>query len=322
MSTYSRPRTKRQFRHPSSRSKSHRLDKQEGEVRQRTVWVGMDAPERPCPKRTFPGLQGHEYTYDGTQWRRCEGPEEFADYIEAQAEFRSSYKKRTTRKGVEVEMKRPVATPIEVLTTTCSPWLSQWTAAEIAASRDPRPSLAAIRNEWLQSTQKSLAGQRYLLGYAFHADTDDLHFDLIYSRQDGKGGRIGKAGLGLVGPWCTAVDRQTRAGADISGQKRDQLRRSAANFRHRSGEDAIPLDVTLARSLDAATETVLGAVIVPFKAAYAANVPLLERQHIEAKLASMEAVRERLLKQVPKASVPDVSDARSVPENHFPSFGM
>jgi hypothetical protein len=46
MSTFTKPKTRRQLRHPASRSKSHMLDKQQGEVHQGTSWVGLDAPQR------------------------------------------------------------------------------------------------------------------------------------------------------------------------------------------------------------------------------------------------------------------------------------
>lgn len=323
MSTRSLLRTKRQRRHPASRSKSHRVDKLQGEARQRTVWVGVDAPERPSRRRCFTGLDGHEYTLDGATWSRCNGPEDFADHIEEQSDLRSWYKKKTTRNGVPVDMKRRVDAPIEVLTTTFEPALSDWTAAELVVGRNPRPKLAAIRNLWLRVVQASLAGQRYLLGYAFHADTDDLHFDLVCSRQDGKGGRIGKPGLGLVGPWCVGTDRQVRVGATISEEKRSQLHRSAANFRHRYGTDAKPLDVTFARALDEAAETVLGEALTPFRTAYAASVPAMERKHAEAQLAKLDAARNKLLQQVaPPAPEPEIPDAMPMAEPDAASPGM
>lgn len=323
MSTYSRARSRRQQRHPASRSKSHRLDKQQGETRQRTSWVGVEAPERPSQKRDFRGLEGHEYIFDEQGWKRCQNPESFADLLERKGRECGWYVGQTYRKGVPVSMRRPVATPVEVLTVSFEPALSDWTAAEIAAGRDPRRKLAAIRNLWLQSAQEKLAGQRYLLGYAFHADTDDLHFDLVCTRQDGKGGRIGRAGLGLVGPWMTSVDRQIRAGASIGAEKRSQFTRSVANFHHRSGKGVVPLDVTLARSLDKAADAVLGAEIVPFRQAYAARVPELELQHAEAQLATLEAVRDKLVQQVaPPSPGPDIPDAMHMPEPNSPSPGM
>ena len=298
MSTHSRPKNKRQLRHPGSRSRSHQLDKQEGEARQKNDWLRISAPESPTTKRTFGTLQGHEYTFDGEQWQRCEGPEEFADYIEAEAAKRSWFMDHPKRKGVATEMRRRVASPVEVLTTTFAPWLSDWLAAETVQGRDARPKLAAIRNRWREAAAGMLAGSRYLMGYAFHADTDDPHFDLVLSRQDGKGGRIGKPGLLLVGPWCTAVDRQLRSGATIRPDKSQQIKRSIANFRHRYGEDQKPLDVMLARALDAAAEAVLGVELTPYKEAYAQRVPELERQHVEAQLEVIEAAKEKLLERI------------------------
>lgn len=321
MSTHTRARSRRQLRHPASRSRSHRRDKDQGEARQKTAWIGVEAPQHPSPERSFGPLQGHEYTCDGETWKRCIGPEEFADFMERQAALRGWYRTETTRKGVVVAMKRP-ATAVEILTTVFAPWFSDWTAAEIAAKRDPRKKLAAVRNRWLETVREKFGGVRYLLGYAFHADTDDLHFDLALSRQDGTGGRIGEAGLGLVGPWCVGTDRQQRAGAEISADKRRQMRRSVANFRHREGKNAVPLDIALARALDEAAEEVIGPELLSFREAYAKRVPELERRHTLAKLAALRAAEEKLRESLaPSAPEPEPEPEREMPDHDFPSLG-
>lgn len=92
MSTYTKARTRRQLRHPASRSRSHQLDKQQGERRKETAWLHVDAPPRPVPERSFAALGAHEYTFDGQQWRRCQGSEAFADYLEEEAARRSFYR--------------------------------------------------------------------------------------------------------------------------------------------------------------------------------------------------------------------------------------
>jgi hypothetical protein len=307
MPTSLRPRTKRQIRHSASRCRSHGLDKSQGEARKETAWLGINAPKSPSPQRSFGTLQGHEYTYENGRWCRCQDPEEFADYLEREAKARSWYKGQTQRKGVPIEMKRR-ATPLEILTTTFAPPLSTWTAAEFAAGRDPRPKLGAIRNLWLQAAMKALSGVRACLGYAFHADTDDLHFDLCLSRQDGLGGRIGETGLHTVGPYCVGVDRQVRSGAMIRPEKANQLKRAVGSFRRRYGQDAKPLDVVLARALDAAAEKVLGAELRPYVEAYAKSVPELERRHAAAQLEILEGAKARLLQQsAPEPTGPEIS---------------
>lgn len=200
----------------------------------------------------------------------------------------------TQRHGRPVKMKRKAGTPIEVLTTTFPPWLSDWTLAEFEAGRDPRPFLADIRNEWIARALARLDGQRFILGTAFHADTDDLHFDICTSRQDGTGGRIGEAGLRLVGPWCIGTDRQIRAGAQISQKKETQLSRSVANFRHRYGANSVPLDIELARDLDEAAAGIIGPSLDAFRVAYAERVPAVERANEAAELAAIEAARAKI----------------------------
>jgi hypothetical protein len=321
MSTYNRPRTRRQLRHPASRSKSHKRDKREGEARQQTQWVGVEAPPRPSPERSFGDLIGHEYICENGTWRRCDKPEEFADYMEKMAELLGWYRSETMRKGQKVEMKRP-APGVEILTTTFSPWVNEWVAKKLAENRDPRKQLAEIRNQWLEKVKARLQGERHLLGYAFHADTSDLHFDLALSRQDGAGGRIGRPGLGLVGPWCVGVDRQQRVGAQISPDKSRQQRRSIANFRHREGEDAVPLDIALARALDEAAEEVIGPELLHYRDAYAARVPELERQHKLAQLEMLQAAEEKLresLEPVPTPEAEPAPETNPEPEPEMPA---
>jgi hypothetical protein len=322
MPIHTRAKTKSQQRHAASRSQSHRQDKAQGEARRQTAWIGVEAPARPSPRRSFgPLLQGHEYRRDGEHWRRCQDPEEFADYIEAEAARRAWYLSRTTRRGVAVTMKRPVATPVTVQTTTFAPWLSDWTAAQVAAGHDPRPQLAGIRNGWLRTAETALAGRRHVLGYAFHADTDDLHFDLLLTREDGEGGRIGEPGLKLVGPWCVAVDRQVRSGAELHPEKREQLQRSVANFRHRYGDTAKPLDVVLARALDTAADEILGEELAPYRLAYARRVPELERLHAQAALAAVNAASARLRERATPRPLARRPAPVPTPEPDLPPLG-
>jgi hypothetical protein len=307
MSLYTRAKTKRQLRHPGSRGKSHLEDKRQGEARRETKWVPVVAPEHPRPERSFAPLQGHEYTHDGTAWKRCADPEAFGTYLEAEARRRGWYLDHTQRKGVPVTMRRPVAAPVEVLTTTFSPWLADWTAAQLDAKRDPRKQLALIRNVWLKAAQKALASSRHLLGFAVHLDTPAApHMDVALSRYDGQGGRIGEPGLRLSGPWSVGCLRQVQAGAKIHPDKRRQLTRAVANFRRRYPEpNAIPLDVALARALDAAAESVLGAELQPYREAYAARVPELERKHAAAQLAALQAAAEKLRERA--APAPEIT---------------
>ena len=276
----------------------------------------VPSPGHPSPVRVFGPLQGHEYTFNGQTWRRCEGGEEFADFLEKQSGLRGWYRAQTSRRGTTVEMKRQVASAVEILTTTFSPWLSDWTAAEIAAKRDPRKTLASIRTRWLEEAQRLLHGLRYFLGYAFHADTSDPHFDLALSRQDGRGGRIGAPGLGLVGPWCVGVDRQIRAEAKVHPSKLRQIRQSVANFRHRYGASAVPLDVSLARALDTAAETVIGPGLLRFRKAYSQQVPGLERGHTVAQLAALQAAEARLRERLDSELTPE--PAMPEPEPNLP----
>lgn len=328
MSTHSRPKTRRQLRHAGSRSVSHKLDKQQGDERKETNWVGVDAPQRPSPERSFPGLTGHEFIREGDSWRRCEDPEELANCIERENKRRSWFMDTTQRKGVTVEMLRRVKAALEILTTSFAPWFSDWTAAQLALGKDPRPQLAAIRTQWLGEAQKVLSGERHMLGYAFHADTDDLHFDLVLTRQDGEGGRIGGNGLGLVGPWCCGVDRQLRSGAEISAEKRSQMGRAVANFRRRHGKDAKPLDVQLARALDEAADEVIGPELQPYREAYAKKVPELERAHKRAQLSIIQDAEEKLREDLEATPAPETKPSQEpkkepeipTPEPDFPSL--
>ncbi len=273
----------------------HHHDKARAEARRETEWVAVSASPRPSIHRNFGDLEAYEYRYENEEWKRCDGPNDYGSWLKREAKRRARYTSKTSRKGVAVTMTRTDESPIKILVVSMSPWGSDCFADQFASGIDPRPQLWEIQRRWLAEVMKLFAGRRYVLAFALHCDTDDLHWDIAVSRQDGEGGRIGEAGLNLVGPWCVGTNRQVRAGAKISAEKRTQLERAVANFERRHGSSQIPLDVSLALALDKATESVFGEEqIRPYREAYARRVPEFERLHKEAQLTALRAAEQRL----------------------------
>lgn len=312
MATFTRARTSRQRYHSASRSTSHQQDKQRGEIRQKKAFVLVKAPARPSPVRDFsPYLTGHEFRRTADGWERCQGAEEYGAYLDAEAERRSWFIDQTTRHGKPCRMRRRVGTPVELVTVTFPPWLSAWAHDQLRTGdvRATKAKLAQIRNRTAANACGMFERNRFVLGVAVHVDTSDIHLDYALSRQDGRGGRLGDgAALALVGPWAVGCERQVRAGATISATKRKRLARSILGFRRRHGEDAVPLDVRLARDLDAVALDVVGPELVPYIRGYAAQVPQLERAHQRAALEALAAARAKI------APDPDIDD----PEPDFP----
>ena len=211
---------------------------------------------------------------------------------------------------------------------TFSPWLNDWTEAELKAQRDPRQALAQIRNRLMEAAQKLLAGERALLAVAVHCDTSDIHVDVVCSRYLGDGERIGKNGLNLVGPFCCGTDRQMRAGAKISAEKSSQMRRAVSNFRRRHGPDAIPMDIQFSRILDQAAEEIIGPELLPYREAYARKVPELERAHKRAQLSVIQDAEGKLRESLEREPLPEtkpIPEPRPAPEipapgHDFPSL--
>ena len=303
MSTYTAAKSPRQWRHPASRCESHIEDKRQGEARREISWIPVETPESPSPKRDFAalGLKGHEYIFENNRLQGCEDKEQFADYLVREARVRSWYLSQTKRRGEPVQMKRRVEAPIKIVTTTFSPWLSEWTYQKLSLGEQVLEKLVLIRNRWLEKAGELLTGLAHILGYSFHADTSNPHFDLCLTRQDGKGGRIGRPGLRLMGPWVVGIDRQIRADVEIVTEKQAQLERSVANFRHRYGGKALPLDVQLARTLDIAADEVIGPELVTYRIEYVRGLPLLEEQRTAAKLAMLDRARQKLAASLPQA---------------------
>ena len=314
MSTYTKAGTRRKRAHMGSRSSPHAADKAAAERRQSEEWIRVASPVRPSPARSWP-LKGHEakYNAESETWSPLHGQEQLGQYLEYETARRCSYFSQTTRKGKPVKMKRPIANPIEILTTTFSPPENNWIEEEFRAGRDPRPLLALLRNRWLARACARLKTQRIVLAMAVHCDTDDIHIDLACARALPDGTRIGKAGLMLSGPWMVGVDRQLRAGAVISPEKRAQFTRAGENFRRRFGDNAVPLDILLARDLDAVAGETIGPSLGKFVAAYAEKVPELEAAHKAAALAVLDAARAKLAPH-PLPSAPN--------PNSEPSFSL
>jgi hypothetical protein len=305
MPLFTRARTAKQQAHTASRSASHKKDKREGEARRQTRFIAVKAAEHPRKKRNFAGIEGHEYKFDGAIWTNCEDPEEYEKYSVEQARFRSTYIDSTTRHGRPIQMVRRVATPTEIITTNCSPWFCDWVEAQIAAGRDPRLQIDTLEKYFIYEALPIFQGQRFVLGRSLHADTDNLHFDLLVSRQDGFGGRIGKSGLMLGGAWLVATERQLRSGAKIAAYKMERVEKDMANFKFRYPEPfQEQLDIRLSRILDEGADGMLGRELLPFKKAYAASVPEIERQHALAELAVLKAAEANVHARI-EAKAPD-----------------
>lgn len=279
---------------------THKRDKAQAEQRRETTFVGMDAPQRPSPKRTFPGLESHEaalITNDNSDRLHVfETAAEFEDWIERQHRLRAWHMSITQRKGIPCAMKRAVEAALESVLVTNPPWANAWASAEIAAGRDVKATFAHVRDKLVLTARELLRRKRFLISYAFHSDTDDTHWHIVVSRYSGTGEKIGTAALELAGPWATSTDRQVRAGATISERKTAQLNNCAATFRKRRGEGVTPLDIALARAIDDAWDEAVGPELARWKKAYADSVPELERAHAAAELAALDAARAKILR--------------------------
>ena len=293
---YTRIRTETQALHVGSRSASHERDKAKGDARRKYKFFSVETEERPSPTRDFKGLTGVEGIADPMtgRWTLCKDKDELGKHLVRESVARSRYKALTTRRGQPEMMTRIDPNPLTVHTASFHPAHCDLIADLIALGMDGQNIVHRIFAKYLSRAVLLFVDRRFVLGGALHVDTDDIHADLVVSR-NGPDYRLGKAGLGLVGSWCVAVDRQLRAGAKINAQKRAQFDRSMANFRRREGADAIPLDIQLARTMDAAAGEVLGDKATPYVTRYAASVPELERKHTLAALRELDAAREKLM---------------------------
>ena len=296
MSKHTRAITRRQLMHISSRSRTHKLDKENGEARRLYRSVRVKAEPHPGPHRSFGDLEGFELVREPSGgWRRCSGPDEQGVFLCREAKDRSKFQSLTKRRGKPVLVTRRDPAPLHVLTISWHPAVSDLVADSVNRGDDPRPKLRLFIAAFIAAVEMLLEGVRYLLAVSIHLDTDDGHTDLVVGRQ-GPLGRIGRAGLRLVGPWLVAVDRQIRSGALVSSGKLERYQRSVANFRRRYG-DVKPLDVKLARVCDETAENVWGEELEPFIGAYAKRVPDLEQQHLAASLREIDRVRAELISQ-------------------------
>lgn len=313
MSKNTKAKTDEQLAHMSSRSKTHKRHKLQGDLRRQHRFLRVAAAERPSPKRNFGGLEGFELILkpDGA-WHRCDDPEELIQYLKKEKRRRLKYEKWTTRHGKPELAKRTVQRPIDILTTSLHPAASDVLAADVAGGRDIRPTLRAIFGPFLQAARALLEKQRYVLAAAMHMNTDDLHMDIAVAKNCPIKGRIGRTGLLTVGPWCVAVDRQIRCGARINPTKQNRYQRSVANYRRRYGNDAKPLDITLARLLDDCALRVMGARLEASLQAYAQGVPELERKHAECDAAELEQARAIVLGSVEQDNRLDAPDGPSL----------
>jgi hypothetical protein len=295
---FTRIRTETQARHVGSRSKTHAVDKARGEARRERTYISVPAEPRPSPERTFKGVAGAEAILDpetGT-WRVCKDKEELGDYLVAQSARLSRYQAWTSRHGRRELMARRDPSPLTVHTVSWHPAVSQM-IADLLARGEGRDLPNRIFARWGARVPRIFEGKRRVVAIAMHLDSGDGHIDNVVTRNCGDG-RIGSAGLGLVGPYMVAVDRQVRGHAVISATKRARYDRAMANFERREGPGNIPFDVQLARIMDQICDEVLGPAVGPYVDAYIASVPAFERAHALAKLREVDAARDKLLQEI------------------------
>lgn len=310
MSTYTKANSRRQFRHSDSSSDSHKEDMRQARARRETTFVPIEAAKSEEKKQSLEemGLRGSERIHRAGRKQPCTVPEEFADYIEHEAKERGWAYCERMKRGKKVTIRRVVESPIEVLTVTAEPALNEYIWSQLRAGHDMSAVTTRVWFRFLELAKHFLVGgrQRYVIGDAIHCDTAHWHGDLVVSRQE-DGIRVGDAGLGLCGPWVTAVDRQMRVGAKISPGKRKNFDRSAREYLRRYGAGTRPLDVLLARSLDQAATEVIGEALIPFRHAYAARVPALEAAHAQRTVQALEKAKEKILQEHPNRAEPEVN---------------
>jgi hypothetical protein len=310
---FTKVRTKTQAIHASSRSTSHKRDKAQGDERRQFRYVAVRAADRPTPDRTYPGVEAFEVMTqdDGRTWTVCKGEDEFGQFLDHIRLTRRRYYDLVRRRGREEMMARIDRNPVSIHTISFSP--AQCDLIEDLCQRSEGSDLPRkILAQFAKASARLLAGRRVKLGLALHRDTPTLHVDLAVTRHTGKE-RIGKAGLGLIGPWGCAVDRQVRSGAVVSKEKLAQFERSLANLRQRKDADEVPFDIMLTRTFDEAAAHVLGPRLVPYIERYAQEVPGLEREQLLATKAELETALAKVSAALDETS-PELIREHTLPQ--------
>ncbi|ACB77396.1 hypothetical protein [Opitutus terrae] len=299
-----RPRTKQAIRHTDQTTIEHGKDKEQGEARQTKAYLRYDVAPSPSPVRDLSALAPWALRRepDG-RFVQCTLEGEYGDFAESQAKARNWYYGPVRRKAGDGRVRRKCDSPLEYLVITAAPWLSQRVHDMLRVGDDPRPHLRRIFARWMTTVGGMVSHQRHWIGASCHTDTSDLHVDLLFSRYDGKGGKIGKPGLQLAGPWMVGVDRQLQAGASIASYKRRQFRSNLSRHQQRYGDDAVPLDLALSRGLDECAQLEMPE-LAKYRADYARRVPELEHAHLKQRAENARRTAERL-ESLASAAEPD-----------------
>jgi hypothetical protein len=299
---FTRVRSKASALHVSVLSPGHKRDKAQGDERRQFKYVAVKSSLRPGGVRTYPGVAAFEAiaSEEGAKWTPCKGVDELGQHLDRERLARRRYYAPVNRRGRVELMARIDATPVTVHTISFSPAQCDL-ISDLNAKGEGHDLPRKILAQFVKMAMPLLAGKRVPLGIALHQDTGTLHCDLALTRHTSNG-RIGKAGLGLIGPHGCAVDRQIRSGAIISRAKRAEHESALANLRRRPGAEEVPFDIALARAFDDAAAKVLGSQLAPYVARYADSVPAMEREQLLATLAEVEAVRVKLIEDLNETS--------------------
>jgi hypothetical protein len=227
----------------------HRLEEKGGELY-------FELPFQSSVTYTFSGLSLGFNRFQGvnsatpTQWNRHLGSE--------------ALKRRTYRRPMwdaryddqRQDVQRRVKHPIETHLQTVPPCLAD--AMEILCHEGRSILAATLFRDWSLKTAdtfRELTGCD-VIGEAGHTDVRP-HSDIVYSRYSKDQRILVLNGIGVGGPWLTAVDRLLRMGCqetEIQQMWAEDIdkfqKRCAARIRKEPVLDALPVDIRIARQVD------------------------------------------------------------------------
>ena len=188
-------------------------------------------------------------------------PKQWDRHLSSEARARGSYRRPMWDARYDDQRQnvlRRVAHPIESHLQTAPAWLAD--AMEILCG-DGRSILAAsLFRGWcgkVADTFSDLTGCD-VIGEAGHTNTNSPHSDTVYNRYSTDQQILVLNGIGVGGTWLTAVDRLIRMGCkepDILAMWAEDMdkfqKRCATRKRKERIPDAVPVDLRIARHVDA-----------------------------------------------------------------------